>query len=1671
MKRFYLFLALSAFLINSVFAQQTPLRVFIRAGEKTHGPGEHDHPKFLADWKELLNQRGAKCDGAMSFPTDEQLQNTDVLVMYAAEGGTIAGDERTRFEAFLKRGGGVVVIHDAVCGKEPQWFQTAVGGAWEHGKSKFYEGDLAFYITDREHPITKGVSNFDFDDEMYYDLHLQPEARVLAATYKPDERNNKDGKPAPSVYDIVPQMWTYEKGNYRAFVSIPGHNYKTFTLPHWRAVLLRGIAWAGKREVDSLCSKEELASVTYPEGGPTSPEKAGAKITAAPGFEVSLVASEPLIEKPISHDWDAKGRLWVAETPEYPAGRKTDDGGTQNRPARDRISILEDTNADGVMDKKSVFFEGLELITSFVFHRDGVIVAQAPDIYFIRDTDGDGRGDKKETLFTGFGTRDTHAVISNLRWGMDGWIYATLGYSGGGIKNKDGGDIGGMSSGVIRFSPEGNYMEQVVSKNGNTWGLDFAADGELFFSQANGNHCLHVVMPEHVLNQARIGGATSYKVIEDHQKVFPLRDYDKQAYKQIDNVGGFTAASGATIYTGGAWPTEFDGNYFVSEPTVNLFHRDILKPSGPTFVASKDRDAEFVASPDLWWRPIHARVGPDGAVYILDFYNQAVVHNDTRGPRHGANNAAVRPDRDHHFGRIWRVQSKDAKKNAVPTLAGASGPDLVKALDHPNQWVRMTAQRLLAENGKDDVVEPLNKFATSSAPATARIHALWAATQLGKLDPNTLFAVLGETNNNVMRKNGVKVAVETTQHDLIEQAHMMRIVACLDDADPRMRLCALTALSYFPPDRRLSHKLVDVYPKLNDVWAQSAAIASASKAPGEILEECIASEDPKGLEPLVGSATAAIVSSNHVAYVSELIIRAAVAPESHNNLRQALLEEMNKNLKPETIPPWSPNLQKLLERLLESQSLGVRSAALPLIQRWDKDHVLDEKLRIQAAYLLNNFVDGKAPQSQRLQSTRNLIALRTLHPNILNGILSTFTTNSPTFQKEVVTLLGDAPEAVPGLLENYSKLAPEAQDAVLNQLLKRTESANAVLDALADKKIDLATLGPIAVNRLRTHSDKAISARANKIIDEIRGPQVKEKNEIIEKLSSIVEQPGDIENGKKLFTQNCAVCHRYKGEGKDIAPDLTGMGAHGPRELLVHVVDPNRVVEPNFISFSVETKDGESHDGIIGRESGSSILLRNASGDTEIAKKDVKQKKSTGRSLMPEGFEALGGEGLRDILAYLCADENIYRVIDLRDAFTANSMRGIYISQESVEETLKFKKFGLVKVGNIPFEIANPLSTSSGNNVVVLKGGQGYAKTFPQKVEIKDLNLTTHTLHILGSVAGWGYPWGGKPLENIPAAKITVTYDNNQKDEFVLTNGVEIADYNGTQAVPGSKEAPGLLAHGQVRWFSRPVKEFFKVKTITLESFDNAVAPTFVAITAETAPRKRIVNTIEDLATFYPKSFGPVRVWMLGGGSSHDFDKYFREMDSVTLAYASDSPIEYRNRLDAFLEGVNTNKADVLYMCSNMPMTNSELKTAIFNFANQGGGFLLVHPALWYNWKDWPEYNQQLVAGGARSHDKYGPVEVTINDRKHPIMENIPRSFTVTDELYHFEPDPKGPPIQVLATGKNPATGVTYPVVWIVKHPKAKIVCITLGHDQGAHDNLAYKVMLQNCMAWVAGKK
>ncbi len=1781
--KFALLFALLALVFSAAAQTDKPLRVFLRAGPKTHGPagnGLHDGPTFLAEWTKLLAARGCKVEGALNFPTAQQLEQTDVLVMFAANAGTIKGEQRAAFEKFLQRGGGLVCIHDAVVGDDPQWFKTLIGGAWENGVAKWLEGPESLYYVDRTHPITQGVANFDFSDEIYYDLHMMPEARVLAAAYTPNtpntEKAQQRGRPPPgriSVYDIAPQMWVYEKvlpggQPWRAFVSIPGHQYKSFELPHYRAVLLRGIAWAGKRtNVDEFNTKEDLASLRYPEGGPSRPEKTLAKMVIHPDFKVSLVASEPLINKAMNLDWDPQGRLWVCETPEYPDGRDvnpatdyvqrwqkddklTDDGTRYDRPAYDRISILTDTDGDGVMDKKQIFADyahgvpgGLERVTSFVFHKGGVIASAAPDIWLLRDTNGDGVCDKAEKIYTGLGARDTHSLINNLRWGFDGWIYATHGYSVGHVTSPDGKkDFGNIGSGVIRFKPDGSAMEQYSSKGGNTWGLQIAWDNEIFWTQpTSGDLLMHCVMSEQQLSLAHLPGVTSYNVAHKSTPVFPVIPYDQLPYVQIDLVGRFTAAAGCAIYDGGSWPAPWNYSYFCTEPTVNIVHHEIVQPRGVTYVGERApgrEEIEFIAGRNMWFRPIETRIGPDGALYVIDFCNQAVIHNDTRGTKHGPRNAAIRPDRDHYYGRIWRVDHKDAKKLKVPNLAKASSedwsPDWVKALENPNQQVRMTASRLLVENGmttmrknnrefpvhRVDVVQAILPVLESPS-AQARIAALWTIHRLGSFGAPTFMPTLTKTltdKDPTVRRNAVRIAGETptlVPVQYVERAMTEGIanqfqsakLALVADTNASVRLNALLALASTDLDANIATTLVGLYPKLDDNWSKAALLGVASKAPTLFLDAAFAG-DPKLNGPLVAQLTGLLVNSGNADEAARFVVALADKPAAVDDLKHSMLATLSANLRG-AAPAWTPPLQTALKKLVTSSNPRIAAAVLPLAVRWDTGKSLAAEVKLEAGELTARLGDKSLSEDARAEVARTLLGIHQTSPEILPAVAKLLGAgHSPALQMRVVEALGEltGPDIGTTLTTALPDLSAEAQGAALNQLLKRAPWSLALLDALDSGKISPGLLGPANTHRLRLHPDERVSQRANAIMDKLRGPEAKEKQALIAKFIPEVEKPGNVAKGKELYTANCATCHQLGDLGNFAGPPLTGMGAHGPVELLVHILDPNREVDFSFTAWSIETKDGEIYDGVVTRENANLVALRNAAGEKEIQKADIKARRNTGRSLMPEGFEALGADGLRDILAFICADNVRFRFIDLSGAFTANSREGLYNSGDPGGGSLPLAKFGIVNALGVPFNVVDPTRHPTGKNLIVLKGGPGeaHSKTaFPQKVEAK-VGFEAKQLHILGNVAGWGFP---AVRENQPALKITVHYAGGATEDLLFKNGEEFADYVREVDVPGSKLAGGVADAGrQVRFASRTLKGKGVVEKLTFESFDNKIVPTTLAVTADLsadplppAPRplggapapvlkkaakkdgnKKAAPVLVASAAGgagVPASQGVLtwsagtKVLLVGGGTSHDFQKFFNEADSATLKAAGCS-VNYTEDGDVTARELAPQRGvDVVVLSVNAKeWATPALRKALFDFANAGKGLVLLHPGVWYNYKDWPEYNTVLAGGGARGHDRPLEFEVKVTNNAHPLMKGLPATFKITDELYWFEPEPQGTPVEVLATTHSPSKDKDYPMIWLVKHPKARIAGIALGHDEHAHNLPEYKKLLLNAVNWAAGK-
>jgi hypothetical protein len=348
------------------------------------------------------------------------------------------------------------------------------------------------------------------------------------------------------------------------------------------------------------------------------------------------------------------------------------------------------------------------------------------------------------------------------------------------------------------------------------------------------------------------------------------------------------------------------------------------------------------------------------------------------------------------------------------------------------------------------------------------------------------------------------------------------------------------------------------------------------------------------------------------------------------------------------------------------------------------------------------------------------------------------------------------------------------------------------------------------------------------------------------------------------------------------------------------------------------------------------------------------------------------------------------------------------------------------------------------------------SRSYPQRVEIP-LGHPLARLHVLGGIAAWGYPFTDR---RSPAVRLTWSYADGAREERVLTDGTEFADWIGRHEVPGSRWVD-LLAEGswgQVRTFAlEPSRADVAVESIVLESFDNHLAPTFLALTAEFPGAPGAAR-----GSPAPRAGAPPEVLVFGGGSSHDFARWFGAADGATLAVLgkdlrySEDPQELARVLPALA---------VLVLCNNQPLPGAELQRGVLEHVERGRGLVLVHAATWYNWAGWPEFNRELVGGGARGHESYGEFAVRVLGR-HPLTEGVPASFTIRDELYRLELDGASG-AQVHALGVSLAGGVEHPVAWTRTHGRGRIVGLTLGHDGAAHEHPAYRRLLANAVRWV----
>jgi putative membrane-bound dehydrogenase-like protein len=966
--------------------------------------------------------------------------------------------------------------------------------------------------------------------------------------------------------------------------------------------------------------------------GPLSPKEELATFRIIKGFRVELVACEPDVIDPVAMAFDEDGRLYVAEMRGYPNA-----GVATGEITSGKIRRLEDRDGDGFYETSTIFAEGLRFPASAMPWKGGILVADVPNLFYFQDTDGDGKADRKRVLYTGFDLSNSEQLLNALQWGLDNWVYGNAAGGGGSIRSPEKPDsppvvLRGRS---IRFQPEEPGSLQPTS-GGGQYGLA-CDDWERWFVNTNNQHLRHVVLPDHYLQRNpalavsavtldipdhgaackvhRISAFEGWRVERTRRRAAGEGGYDPRKFPATELVPGGYITSGCSpvVYTADLFPLEYRGNTFMCDPANNLIHRDILVPSGATFVAKRgDADCEFLASTDNWFRPVSLTVGPDGALYVCDFYREVIetplslpddikkkVNLESRGR-----------------GRIWRIVPEGTKRAKKPALSKATSAELVQHLNDANSWWRLTAQRLLVERQDKKAVEPLQQLAKAATTPQGRAHALWTLHSLKALDETAVVHALKDSEPGVREQ-----ALRLSEERLATSPNLVHTVAALvDDPSPRVRFQLAFTLGQSQSSEAVAALARIARQDAEDPWTQSAVLSSTYRTAPALLEAL--TQDKEYAEKL---------TAGRVQFLTRLAAIAG-APGDDASIGRVLKLLATKK---DGAAAWQA-------AVLRGLGQGLQHGKRSLSQLWDAPpSTLQEAVDGVRPFLnraATTAADSKAAPMERLAA----IGLLSYGPyKIAEPALSALLTpQTPSeLQLAAVRALSQHENAKVAyvLLEPWSSLSPTVRREVIEALFARPARLARLLDAIEKKQVLSVQVEPFRLQQLRKHPDTDLRRRAESLL---ASQATADRQKVLDAYRSALDLKGDVTRGKAVFKKTCSTCHRLEDVGVEVGPDLlSALRNKSPEQLLIDILDPSREVDPRYINYIATTKAGRSFSGMIAAETASSITLRRAEkAEDTILRSQIDVLEATAKSVMPEGLEMqLGKQEVADVIAYLQA--------------------------------------------------------------------------------------------------------------------------------------------------------------------------------------------------------------------------------------------------------------------------------------------------------------------------------------------------------------------------------------------------------------------------------------------------
>ena len=1495
---------LTSLLASHVLAADVkPLRLLFLGDNGHHRPADR-----AAQLVPVMAERGIeiKYTDRTGDLNAETLKQFDGLIVFANI-DRIEPDQARALLDYVAGGKGFIPLHCAsFCFRNNDDVVALIGAQFQkHGTGVFRTT-----IVTPDHPIMKGYRGFESWDETYvHTKHNTKDRTVLEVRAEGDTKE--------------PWTWVRTHGKGRVFYTAWGHDERTWGHAGFQNLVERGIRWACGRDpatVPAFADKPEMTPLRkdvkpfayaeanvpfYPPSRQSGTRDAGKRKMQLPvepaesvkhlvtpvGFEARLFASEPqLAGKPLAMNWDERGRLWICESYDYP---------NELQPAgegRDRIRICEDTDGDGLADKFTVFAEKLSIPTAITFYRGGAIVQDGRETVYLKDTNGDDVADLRKVLITGWGLGDTHGGVSNFQFGPDNWFYGMQGYNNSEPTYDDGRKKGtAFRMGFFRFrvrlgresrvesreekksdsnskpldsqlstldSPVVTDVEFLRSTNNNTWGLGISEEGLIFGSTANGNPSEFLPIPNRYYESVRGWSSSVLNGIADSNKFEPITEN----VRQVDFHGGFTAAAGHALYTARNYPKEYwNRAAFVTEPTGHLVATFILRPDGAGFRSKNSWN--LLASDDEWTAPIMAEVGPDGNVWVIDWYNYIVQHNPTpAGFKTGKGNAYESELRDKKHGRIYRVVSRVGQAERRPTdvpatnsggsalrsthptsLHNATAAQLVDALKRNNLFWRRHAQRLLIERGQKDIVPALTKLVADQSVDEiglnpGAIHALWTLHGLGVLTaaqtdwPNVGVAIGALKHPSA----GVRRAAVMTLPRNIQTHNAMLAAGVYTDRDNQVRLASFLSLAEMPAAREPASAVVamlthDDY--LSDRWLTDALTSAAARQEKHFLAALLAdaSKAAKTRVPFDGPARGiiAIAAEHHARGVpadsiSELIRK---LPDTYPNIAEAIVTGWAKGWPKNQPLTLDDATETALFSLLNKLPPAAQAPLVTLASRWGSKKLGQHVAEIAAA-LLTTVQDDKVAEKDRIAAASQLVEFRRLDAEAPADLLKLISPRtSPELAKGLLEAVAksESREAGATIVASLGSLTPASRPVAVRVLLSRADGTKALLDAVESGKLRLAELSLDQKQALAAHPDRAVSGRAKKLLAQGGGLPNPDRQKVLDELLPLTKREGDAVAGKEVFKKQCAKCHTHSGEGSKVGPDLTGMAVHPKLELLTNIIDPSRSVEGNFRVYTVAMVDGRVLTGLLASETKTTIEIFDVEGKKHAIQRDeIEELVASTKSLMPEGFEKqVTPDEIANLLQFL-TQRGKFLPLPLAKAATIVSTKGMFNSEDANVERLIFADWSPKTFAGVPFLLVDPQGDRV-PNVIMLHGTAGNIPPKMPKSVTLTCNSPAKAIHLLGGISGWGFP---ASAEGTPTLTVRLHYADGKTEDHVLKNGEHFADYIRRVDVPGSKFAFALRGQ-QVRYLAVLPKRADPIATIELVKGNDITSPVVMAITVE----------------------------------------------------------------------------------------------------------------------------------------------------------------------------------------------------------------------------------------------